>query len=250
MTGAYWDQAAHDARFEWGAEGVRRLAPDADVVIIVDVLSFSTAVDVAVERGAAIYPCRSEDEAAGLAGEHRALWAVSRSRVNAVHPYSLSPASLLALPPGARLVLPSPNGATLALLAEESGAAVLAGCLRNAVAIARAARELGESVAVIAAGECWPDDGTLRPAVEDLAGAGAILDALRAADPSPEAQAAIELFRAWSGHLSEHLHRCASARELLAAGFADDVRVAVQLNASRAVPVLTGGAFQQHDGAL
>ena len=44
----FYDQTGFDARFEWGIEGIRRLAPVSDVMVIVDVLSFSTAVDVAL----------------------------------------------------------------------------------------------------------------------------------------------------------------------------------------------------------
>ena len=38
-------------RFDWGMEGLRSLAPMVDVVIVVDVLRFSSAVCAAVEGG-------------------------------------------------------------------------------------------------------------------------------------------------------------------------------------------------------
>ena len=44
----YFDQAEYDLRCEWGMQGLLALAPDSDAVVIVDVLSFSTAVDIAV----------------------------------------------------------------------------------------------------------------------------------------------------------------------------------------------------------
>ena len=43
------------SRCEWGCEAVNALAP-ADVVIVVDVFSFSTCVDVAVSRGVTMIP--------------------------------------------------------------------------------------------------------------------------------------------------------------------------------------------------
>ena len=47
----FYDQSEFDIRQEWGLRGVEVLAPISDVVIVVDVLSFSTCVDVAVGRG-------------------------------------------------------------------------------------------------------------------------------------------------------------------------------------------------------
>jgi 2-phosphosulfolactate phosphatase len=144
------------------------------------------------------------------------------------------------------LVLPSPNGATLLHLAAELNSNVLAGCLRNAAATAAACRPIEGNVAIIAAGERWRDSGnatgSLRPALEDLIGAGAILDALSLARPSPEALAAIAAYRAASD-LGQWLRECASGRELIERGRAADVALAAQANVSRQVLRLRDGAF-------
>jgi 2-phosphosulfolactate phosphatase len=139
-------------------------------------------------------------------------------------------------------VLASPNGAALSLAAADCGARVLAGCLRNAGAVADAAASTGGPAVVIAAGERWPDD-SLRPALEDVLGAGAILAALAPANPSPEARAAIAVFREARANLEARLLECASGRELVARGYAGDVRAAAALDASAAVPELRDGAF-------
>ncbi|CAA9416232.1 MAG: hypothetical protein AVDCRST_MAG66-2408, partial [uncultured Pseudonocardia sp.] len=41
-------QRGHRVRLEWGAEGAALLAAECAVVVVVDVLSFGTSVDVAV----------------------------------------------------------------------------------------------------------------------------------------------------------------------------------------------------------
>ncbi len=159
---------------EWGEQGLRALAPLCDVVIIVDVLSFTTCVDVAVSKGAVVYPYRHKDESASeYARVNHALLAGKRGLAGG---FSLSPASLLGISTGTRLVLPSLNGATLSLTVQH--AAIIAGCLRNAVAVAQAAMQLCRRIAIIPSGERWPD-GSLRPCWEDWVGAGAIIAGLQ-----------------------------------------------------------------------
>ena len=243
------DQADFHERCDWGEDGIRRLVPGTDVVVVVDVLSFSTAVDLAVGRGATVYPCRWRDaRAASFAARVGGVLASHRTATGQNSTYSLAPSSLLSIPAGTRLVLPSPNGATLTLLAAELGATVLAGCLRNASAVAAACRAHGGTLLVVAAGERWrqagDQTGALRPAVEDLVGAGAILSALAPSRPSPEAIAAIGAFHAAKANLGTFLAACASGRELRERGFSQDLALAAQLDVSRTVPRLINEAFE------
>ena len=236
----FFDQHAFDIRCEWGEHGVAALAPLSHAVIIVDVLSFSTSVAIAVQQGAVVFPYRWNDQrAADFAASVNAQLAASQ-RTNAR--YSLSPESLLSIQPGARIVLPSPNGATLTLAAQPTP--VLAGCLRNAQAVALAAQKYGPKIAVIPAGERWPDDHSLRPSFEDLVGAGAIISYL-SGQLSPEAASALAAFQAAQPMLGEHLRQCGSGQELIERGFAEDVRLASQLNASDVAPILIDGAYMR-----
>jgi 2-phosphosulfolactate phosphatase len=131
----------------------------------------------------------------------------------------------------------------VSLAVAEAGAVVLAGCLRNASAVAAAARDLGGPVGVVAAGE-RRRDGSLRPAVEDLIGAGAVLHAL-GGQPSPEARAAVAAFLDAAPDLPATLATCISGQELTAQGLTGDLRLAAEHDVSQAVPRLSGGAFAQ-----
>jgi 2-phosphosulfolactate phosphatase len=163
------DPADFEIRCEWGEKGILQLATISDVIIIVDVLSFSTCIEIVTSRGSMAFPYRWQDESAiAFAQSIGAELADKRGS----HRYSLSPASLLSIPAGIRLVLPSPNGSSLSLATGTTP--TLTGCLRNCAAVARRAMTCGRQIAIVPAGERWPD-GSIRFALEDWIGAGAII---------------------------------------------------------------------------
>ncbi len=252
MTLPGHDQSSYRVRMEWGPTGAESVP--ADYAVVVDVLSFTTTLSVALERGIEVFPFRWKDaRAAEHAVRHGATLAVGRFEAlsrGGARRVSLSPASLAEVVGVERLVLPSPNGSTIAFALADSGAQVVGACLRNASAVAQWLSPrvaAGSSVVVVPAGERWHDD-SLRPAVEDLWGAGAVLAGLVEAardDVSPEAVMAVAAFRA--ADLPADLARCASGRELVEVGFLADVDIAAQHDASAVVPVLVGESFRPAD---
>jgi 2-phosphosulfolactate phosphatase len=243
-------QSTYSLRLDWGPTGADALGPGCDVAVVIDVLSFTTTLTVAADRGVVVYPYQWRDESTEtFARERDAVLAVGRSHVRHGQ-ISLSPASVRAAPAMSRLVLPSPNGSTIAARLAATSPEVLGVGLRNRQAAAewlhrRRQADSTLRVAVIAAGERWPDGG-LRPAVEDQWGAGALMKELVEhgwKNLSPEAHAAIGAFDTISDDVEGALRRCASGRELIDIGFMDDVETAAQLDQSAAVPLLRGDAF-------
>lgn len=231
-----FDQTNFEVRCEWGEQGVVKLAPISDVIIIIDVLSFSTCIDIANSRGAIVFPFQWKDESA-RAFAQSVNAEVAEKRGNSR--YSLSPTSLLAINSGTRLVLPSPNGSSLSLATD--GTPTLTGCLRNCRAIALAAMNYGQHIAVIPAGERW-HDGSLRPSFEDFIGAGAVISYLER-KLSPEAQLAREAYQGVSQFLEYLIKQCGSGQELIERGFEQDVDLASEMNVSDCVPTLVDGAY-------
>lgn len=201
-----FDQSAYQVRLDWGVDGLVRLAP-ADVVVVVDVLRFSSTVTAALERG-----------------QTTALDA-------AAHAVSINGAAVAEAAAGSPLVL---------LGCLRNASAVAAAVL--AVQQQRGART---GVAVIAAGE-RDAAGALRFAVEDHLGAGAVIAALGDLGidhGSPDAAVAGEGFRALRGAVKHLLSASGSGRELADRGLAADVAAAAALDASTVVPVLRDGVF-------
>ena len=249
----WFRQEPHGVRFDWGPAGAEHLAPASAGLVIVDVLSFSTAVTVAVEAGIRVFPYpRHDDAAVAFARRRRAVLAAEGRSASPDAPWSLSPAVLRRAPFTARLVLPSPNGSAIAATATATATRteVVAACLRNAIATGRwlAGRGLGtpdHPVAVIAAGERWPD-GSLRPALEDLLGAGAVIAALtyQGAGPlSPEAAAASGCYEV-TPDIAAAVAGSASGRELSQRGFPGDVVLASEVDTCEVAAILADGAFE------
>ncbi|MCR2763204.1 2-phosphosulfolactate phosphatase [Microbacterium sp. zg.B48] len=206
-----FDQSTYQVRLDWGLEGLARLAP-ADIVVVVDVLRFSTTVIRTLETEAAF-------------------------RLDAA------------------TTATSINGAAVAAAAAPSGAVVLLGALRNASAVAAAVyadqqRRGGRtSVNILAAGERTGRGAgsTVRFAVEDHLGAGAVIDALAALGldhSSPEAAVAGEAFHALRRATRHLLTASGSGRELTGRGRGDEVDAAAAVDAASVVPILRAGEFR------
>jgi 2-phosphosulfolactate phosphatase len=241
-------QTQYQVRFDWGLEGAAAIAQGADVVVIVDVLSFSTTVDVATRHGLAVMPVLP-DEVTEVAERLGAVVAGRRGDAISLSPASFTPETVAGVE---RVVLTSLNGATIARSMAGRSAAIVAGSLRNRRAVADWALDrqgdLGDrfTIAVVAAGE-RRDDGSMRFAVEDLLGAGALIDAL--ADVgidycSPEAAAAAAAFTGLKNATGHLIGASASGRELAEAGFRADVDLAIEIDSSLGVPVLGEFGFR------
>lgn len=235
---------------EWGVTGAALAAERGDAVAVVDVFSFSTTMSIACARdllclvysGAEIADLGGP-EAAGVRLGARPL---NKKRSTAPGGISLSPASILRAEPGQRLLLTSLNGAAVVSAASPAPALAIA-APRNATAAARVlAGILADSparrVTVIACGEQWgsvsPGVDGMRPGVEDWLGAGLVCRELQALGLLLSTEAHIAA-GAWTS--SQELWDCLSARELVAAGFTEDVELALAVDADPTVPVREAG---------
>ncbi len=251
-----------DIHVEWGQPGAVLAATRGDLVVVVDVLSFSTAVvEVAARGGVPLCFAPDDIEAAGgreaLATSLDAAVLTKKRRVEPGQ-YSLSPASLQSMPVGQRLVMTSLNGGRCVGAAADAPWIGI-GTLTNRSAVAKRIATLLEEgrarrCTVVPCAEVWggPFMATqvgdlnlagglqLRPSYEDLLGAGAIVSALGDTyRRSAEAQMAEAIFAADADQLAQRLRQSVSGRELIARGFEDDVTIASQVDAHSVVPEWT-----------
>jgi 2-phosphosulfolactate phosphatase len=215
-----FDQSAYQVRFDWGIPGLERLAA-ADIVLVVDVLRFSSTLPDAVASGVEVELADAME------------WSSN----------------------GAAVVTAASDAETVLVGGLRNASAVA-----RAVMAIQDRRQQRTSVDVIAAGELTPDGG-LRFAIEDQLGAGAIIAALGDLGidhTSPEAAVAAESARGLRRALRHLLSASGSGRELVD-GVASTARMeasgivpattaaAAELDAVDVVPLLRDGRFVAFD---
>jgi 2-phosphosulfolactate phosphatase len=235
-------------RIEWRADGARRAATRGDAIVVVDTLSFSTGVSAAANAGAIVYPTADKAGASLFAGLIGAELAVRRKEVPDRGRFSLSPATLQHAEHGAKILLPSPNGARCSLAAQGSPI-VCAGAIVNASAVAEFVQRWSTDsecdISLIACGEAqdpYNPQTTIRFALEDLLGVGAVARGLECGK-SPEIRAAEAAFERAMPNLCNELLACESGRELIEMGYPQDVEFAARMDAYAIVGVFDGQKY-------
>lgn len=214
-----FDQSTYQVRLEWGVEGLDRLAP-ADIVVVVDVLRFSSTVADAVASGSTV----SLDDAR--------VWSRNGAAV-AAH-----------------------GGGAVVLIGSLRNASAVA----RAIATLQNRNQARTSVNVIAAGEADADGAVRFAVEDHLGAGAIIdaLTDLGIDHTAPDAAVAAEGFRALKRALRHMVSASGSARELADGVEATDrmrasgavpttTSSAAELDALDVVPVLRDGIFVAFD---
>ena len=190
----------------------------APVGIVVDVLRATSTMTQALAAGYRRVLCCAEiEEARALAESHGPAKLAGERRLEHIPGFDFgnSPAELAGEPAAETLVLTTTNGTRLLVAAAERFERVFVGSLLNLDAVARAAAESGEDVAVLCAGVL----GEL--ALDDAYCAGRIAEAL-AGEPEDSATAAIRLAHSYPSAL-DGLGASRSADNLRRHGLEPDI---------------------------
>ena len=207
----------------------------APVGIVVDVLRATSTMTQALASGYERVLCCGEiDVARALAESDGPATLAGERRLEPIEGFDLgnSPGEVAQGPLAPTLILTTTNGTRLLVSAAERFERVYVGSLLNLDAVAAAARESGEDVAVLCAGVL----GEL--ALDDAYCAGRIARAL-GGDPEDSAQAAIRLADSFPGAL-EGLGASRSAGNLRRRGMGADIEWCARESVLDVVPRLVG----------
>ncbi|HLY85263.1 MAG TPA: 2-phosphosulfolactate phosphatase [Gaiellaceae bacterium] len=203
----------------------------APVGIVIDVLRATSTICQALASGYERVLCCAEiDEARALAQTEGSTRLAGERRLEPIDGFDFgnSPSELEGKPAARTLILTTTNGTRLLVAAAERFDRVYVGSLLNIDAVAAAARESGEDLAVLCAGVL----GEL--ALDDAYCAGRIAEAL-GGDPQDSARAAILLARSFPSAL-EGLGAGRSAANLRRHGLGADVERCARENDLDIVP--------------
>lgn len=199
-----FDQSFFQVRLDWGVEGLARLAP-CDIVVVVDVLMFTSDVADAVAAGRTV----------ALRGSRSVNGAPLAARAAASAPLVLAGSLRNATAVARDIAARQRRGGRMTVAVLPAGEHTRGGGLRFAVE-----DQLGAGAIVAALGDAGSDH------------------------TSPEAAVAAESFRALHGAVRHMLAACGGGQELIAAGMRDAVGRAAEIDAVDAVPVLRDGVFR------
>ncbi len=203
----------------------------APVGIVVDVLRATSTICQALSSGyRRVLCCAEVDEARALAESEGPAKLAGERRLEHIEGFDFgnSPRELEGEPTAETLVLTTTNGTRLLVAAAERFQRVYVGSLLNVDAVAAAARESGEDVAVLCAGVL----GEL--ALDDAYCAGRVAEAL-GGEPADSARAAILLKQSFPNAV-EGLGASRSAANLRRHGLEADVERCAQENVLDVVP--------------
>jgi 2-phosphosulfolactate phosphatase len=200
-------------------------------VVVLDVLRATTTMIAALAAG--VREIRAFDSPGAARDAAASHWGprVLCGEVHALPPPGFdlgnSPGDFRPQEHGGRVVFMSTTNGTRAVVAARGAARLLVGALVNASATARAALEGGHDVTLLGAGT----GGAV--ALEDMIGAGAVIDAMLAAAPSIARRpidvaddlslVALRLFRAARGDLRAALRESTGGRNVIRAGLEADL---------------------------
>jgi 2-phosphosulfolactate phosphatase len=219
------------------------------VCVVVDVLRASSSIVTLLDRGAGrVVAAAALDDAVALhAGlPDHILCGEQDGLPPPGFDYGNSPSEFSRLDLAGRSVILATSNGTRILAALAGAPAVLAGCLLNRRAVARAAAAIAARRGLDITVVCSAAYGGSAFVLEDALGAGAIVDAALTLEAPIEladaARFARDAFAVARPDIPAAVASAYHARELAAAGLAEDVAYCAQVDISNVVPLLQPGA--------
>jgi 2-phosphosulfolactate phosphatase len=241
----------HTAALTWGPTGVREAIARNDLVVVVDVLRFSSTVTTAVANGFTIIPLSDPRKAERLSIDT----GMPVSGKTGVARYSLSPLDYVNPKQVEELILVSSNGGACVEEIPGGGTGFI-GCFLNARTLGRVMRGIsereGRNVTVVAAGEVPEDqaDGplALRFAIEDYLACGLIFFELKLG-LTADATLCMRAYESSKMDYLDLIKRSESGRYLITRGHEYDISHCVQRSIYEIVPVISEGRIGMYRGS-